>query len=211
MAKTIDATFDPSSKWKPIQEGIYPAHIKSLETKEVNTKAGNAIVVNMRYRIADEVVKYTQPVWKMDGYKYLKDNDNNKIPVMNGSGSQQEETCEHLKGRDFPDNGHFIFTDSSSSSKNRKYFELLNNLQIDCAETSVDGKKIKKLVLLEDEDVVGKPVMVTVKRQEFVTYETKHLPPDQQVRRSTFKVFNVNLWEDGQTLKSDELEEDVPF
>ena len=211
MAKTIDATFDPSSKWKPIQEGIYPAHIKSLETKEDNTRAGDAIVVNMRYRIADEVVKYTQPVWKMDGYKYLKDDDNNKIPVMNGSGGQLEETCEHLKGRDFPDNGHFIFTDSSSSSKNRKYFELLNNLQIDCAETSVDGKKIKKLVLLEDEDVVGKPVMVTVKRQEFVTYETKHLPPDQQERRSTFKVFNVNLWEDGQTLESDELEEDVPF
>ena len=211
MAKTIDATFDPSSKWKPIQEGVYPAHIKSLETKEVNTRAGDAIVVNMRYRVADEVVKYTQPVWKMDGYKYLTDDDNNKIPVNNGSGKQQEETCEHLKGREFQDNGFFVFTDSSSSSKNRRYFELLDNLQVSCAETSVDGKKVKKLVLLEDEDVVGKPVMVTVKRQEFVTYETKHLPPDQQVRRSTFKVFNVNLWEDGQTLESDELEEDVPF
>ena len=150
MAKTIDATFDPSSKWKPIQEGVYPAHIKSLETKEVNTRAGDAIVVNMRYRVADEVVKYTQPVWKMDGYKYLTDDDNNKIPVNNGSGKQQE-------------------------------------------------------------DVVGRPVMVNVKRQEFVTYETKHLPPDQQERRSTFKVFSVSLWEDGQTLESDELEEDVPF
>ena len=211
MAKTIDATFDPSSKWKPIQEGVYPAHIKSLETKEVNTRAGDAIVVNMRYRVADEVVKYTQPVWKMDGYKYLTDDDNNKIPVNNGSGKQQEETCEHLKGREFQDNGFFVFTDSSSSSKNRRYFELLDNLQIDCAETTVGGRKVKKLVLLEDEDVVGKPVMVTVKRQEFVTYETKHLPPDQQERRSTFKVFSVSLWEDGQTLESDELEEDVPF
>jgi hypothetical protein len=75
----------------------------------------------------------------------------------------------------------------------------------------VGGRKVKKLVLLEDEDVVGRPVMVTVKRQEFVTYETKHLPPDQQERRSTFKVFSVSLWEDGQTLESDELEEDVPF
>ena len=211
MAKTIDATFDPSSKWKPIQEGVYPAHIKSLETKEVNTRAGDAIVVNMRYRVADEVVKYTQPVWKMDGYKYLTDDDNNKIPVNNGSGKQQEETCEHLKGREFQDNGFFVFTDSSSSSKNRRYFELLDNLQIDCAETTVGGRKVKKLVLLEDEDVVGRPVMVTVKRQEFVTYETKHLPPDQQERRSTFKVFSVSLWEDGQTLESDELEEDVPF
>ena len=27
MAKTIDATFDPTSKWKPIEEGEYPAHV----------------------------------------------------------------------------------------------------------------------------------------------------------------------------------------
>jgi hypothetical protein len=211
MAKTIDATFDPSSKWMPIEEGVYPAHIKSLETKEVNTKAGEAIVVNMRYKVADEVAKYTQPVWEMDGYNYVKDDNNNKIPVTNGSGKQEEATCGHLKGREFPDNGFFVFTDSGSSSKNRKYFELLDNLQVKCTEAKVDGKKVKKLVLLEDEDVVGKPVMVTVKRHEFVTYETKHLSPDQQVRRSTFKVTNVNLWEDGQTLESDELEEDVPF
>ncbi len=53
--------------------------------------------------------------------------------------------------------------------------------------------------------------MVTLKRQEFVTYETKHLPPEQQERRSTFKVTNVNLWKDGQEIASEELEEDVPF
>ena len=47
--------------------------------------------------------------------------------------------------------------------------------------------------------------------KEYITYDTKHLPPDQQERRSTFKVFNVKLWEDGQTLEPDELSEDVPF
>ena len=30
MAKSLDATYDPSKKWKPIEEGIYPAHVKSL-------------------------------------------------------------------------------------------------------------------------------------------------------------------------------------
>ena len=54
MAKPIDAIFDPNSTWKPIEEGEYPAHIKSLTTKEVNTKAGEAIVVNMTYKVADE-------------------------------------------------------------------------------------------------------------------------------------------------------------
>jgi hypothetical protein len=211
MAKTIDATFDPKSKWKPIEEGEYPAHIKSLTTKEVNTRAGEAIVVNMRYKVADEVTEMTQLLWKMDGYKYITNTDNERVPVTNGSGEQETTTCEHLKGRELQDNGFFIFTSGSSSSKNRRYFELLDNLQVKCKETSVDGKKVKKLVLLEEGDVVGKPVMVTVKRQEYVTYDTKHLPPDQQERRSTFKVFNVKLWEDGQALEPDELSEDVPF
>ena len=211
MAKTIDATFDPSSRWKPIEEGVYPAHVMSLETKEVTTRAGEAIVVNMKYKVADEVAEYTQPVWEMEGYEYAMDKDNNKVPVMNGDGEQAITTCEHLKGRELQDNGFFVFTDSGSSSKNRRYFELLDNLQVKCTETTVDGKKIKKLVLLEEEDVVGKPVMVTLKRQEFVTYETKHLPPEQQERRSTFKVNNVKVWEGGEEVSSEELKEDVPF
>ena len=133
MAKTIDATFDPSDVWKPIEEGVYPAHIKSLQTKEVNTRAGEAIVINMRYKVADEVIEITQPLWKMDGFKYVKDTDNNKVPITNGKGEQKTTTCEHLKGREFNDNGFFIFTSGSSSSKNRRYFELLDNLNIKCS------------------------------------------------------------------------------
>jgi hypothetical protein len=165
----------------------------------------------MKYKVADEVAEYTQPVWEMEGYEYAMDNDNNKIPVMNGDGEQATMTCEHLKGRELQDNGFFVFTDSGSSSKNRRYFELLDKLQIKCTETTVDGKKIKKLVLLEEEDVAGKPVMVTLKRQEFVTYETKHLPPDQQERRSTFKVNDVKVWENGKNVDVEELKEEVPF
>ena len=85
MAKTIDATFDPTSKWKPIEEGEYPAHVSSLTTKEVNTRAGEAIVVNMKYKVADEVIEMTQPLWKMDGYKYITNTDNEKVPVTNAS------------------------------------------------------------------------------------------------------------------------------
>ena len=211
MPKTIEATYDPSKIWKPIEEGIYPAHIKGISSKEVHTRAGEAIVVNMRYRVADEVTKYTQPLWEMDGYKYVTDDDDQRVPLTNGKGEQSVSTCEHLKGKEFQDNGFFIFTDSSASTKNRRYFELLNNLEINCEETDLDGNKVKKLVLIEEDDVVGKPVMVTVKRQEFVTSETKHLPVEQQERRHTFKVFNVVLWEEGQQLDATELDEDVPF
>jgi len=211
MAKTLEATFDPSDKWMPIEEGTYPAHIKSLSTKEMNTRAGEAIIVNMEYKVADEVSSVTQNVWKMDGYKYQKDTDGNRIPVTNGNGEQKVASCAHLRDKVFYDNGYFIFTDTSSASKNRRYFELLDKLNVKCEETNVEGKKVKKLVLIEEDDVVGKPVLITVKRHEYVTSDTKHLPHDQQERRSTFKVFNVKLWKDGTEIDPVELEDDVPF
>tara|TARA_R100001480_G_C4689496_1_gene175950 strand:+ start:115 stop:750 length:636 start_codon:yes stop_codon:yes gene_type:complete len=211
MAKTLDATFDPSNKWMPIEEGTYPAHIKSLSTKEINTRAGEAIVVNMEYKVADEVSSITQNVWKMDGYKYQKDTNGNRIPVTNGDGEQKVVSCSHLRDKVFQDNGHFIFTDTSSASKNRRYFELLDNLGVKCSEANVEGKKVKKLVLVEEDDVVGKPVLITVQRHQFVTSETKHLSPDQQERRSTFKVKNVTLWKEGTAIDPVELEDDVPF
>ena len=211
MAKTLDATFDPSDKWMPIEEGTYPAHIKSLSTKEMNTRAGEAIIVNMEYKVADAVSLFNQDVWKMDGYKYQKDTDGNRIPVTNGNGEQKVTSCAHLRDKVFYDNGYFIFTDTSSASKNRKYFELLDKLNVKCDETNVEGKKVKKLVLIEENDVVGKPVLITVKRHEYVTSDTKHLPHDQQERRSTFKVSNVNLWKDGTPIDPVELEDDVSF
>tara|TARA_R100000501_G_C2618874_1_gene112323 strand:+ start:973 stop:1608 length:636 start_codon:yes stop_codon:yes gene_type:complete len=211
MAKKIGATFDPNSIWKPIEEGTYPAHIKSISNREIQTRAGEAIVVNMTYKVSDDVDKETQLLWKMDGYEYVKDDNGNRIPIENGNGTQSTSSCDHLKGRDFQDNGWFIFTSGSAAGKNKRYFELLANLEVKCKEEKVDGKTMKTLVLLEESDVVGKPVKITVKRQEFVTSETKHLPPDQQVKRSTFKVSNVTEWTEGQQLQVDELEGDVPF
>ena len=208
MAKALDATFDPTQQWVPTQEGTYPAHVTSLTSKEVNTRAGEAIVVNMTYKVAPEVSEVTQPVWEMDGYNYKKDpQTGNKIPVFNGSGTQSEASCGHLKDKILYDNGFFVFTDTSSASKNSRYFQLLENLDIKCE----DDKGIKKLVLIEEEDVVGKPVLVTTRRQEYVTKETRDLPTDQQEKRATFKVNTVTLWEDGDVLTQDELDDNVPF
>ena len=210
--KSIDAVYDPNSTWKPIEEGEYPAHIKTLNTKEVNTKAGEAIVVNMTYKVADEAADLEQLVYEMDGYKYKREQDNNRIPVANGSGEQATTDCGHLVGRDLWDNGWFIFTNSESGSKNSRYFQLLENLGIKVEEQMLGDKKVKKLVLIEEDDVKGKPVLIDLRRQEYVTSETKHLPPEQQEWRTSFKVFNVKPWESGQKLSFDELDgDDVPF
>ena len=205
------AVYDPNDRPKRVEEGIYPAHIASLTTKDVNTKAGQAIVVNMTYKIADEVADQNQLMWEMDGFKYVLDENKEKIAVMNGSGKQKEESCDHLLGRTFYDNGWFVFTTAQSSSKNERYFQLLDKLGIDCKEQKVEGKKVKKLVLIEDEDVIGKPVLVDVKRQSYITKETRDLPADQQERRNIFRVTNLSAWHEGKALSADELSGDVPF
>ena len=205
------AVYDPDDRPKRVEEGVYPAHIASLQTKDVNTRAGQAIVVNMTYKVADEVADQTQPMWEMDGYKYVLDEDSNKIPVMNGSGKQMEESCDHLLGRTFYDNGWFVFTTSQSASKNERYFSLLDKLGVKCKEQNIDGKKVKRLVLLEEDDVVGQPVMVNVKRQSYITKETRDLPPAEQERRNIFRVTNIEKWHEGKTISADELSGDVPF
>ena len=206
MAKTLDAIFDPTSQFVPITEGTYPAHIISLVSKEVNTRAGAAIVVNMQYKVADEVQEMEQALYEMDGYDYKTNSSGDRIPVMNGKG-QAVTKCNHLKGKTFYDSGFFVFTDTSSASKNARYFQLLEGLEVECE----DDEGIKKLVLLEEEDVMGKAVMVTVKKSQYVTKETKDLPVSEQIKRTTFKVAVVDKWNGGKDISQDELDDDVPF
>ena len=88
---------------------------------------------------------------------------------------------------------------------------MLDTLGIECAEVEVGGDTHKKLVLIETEDVVGKPVQITVARTSYITKDTKHLPPDQQERKTIFKVKTIDTWKDGNPLSEDELSSDVPF
>ena len=211
MAKEINAFYDESSQWKPTEVGDYPAHISGLTTKEMMTKAGEAIIVNMTYKIADEAADLQQLVFEMDGYKYQLDNEGNRVPVTNGDGEQVTTDCSHLVGETKYDSGWFIFTSSESGSKNARYFRLLENLGIKVEEQTLGDKKVKKLVLLEEGDVLGKPVIIDLQREEYITSDTKHLAPEQQVKRAAFKVKNVQPWADGVEISEDEVEGDVPF
>ena len=211
MAKKLDAIFNPSEQWRPVEEGTYPAHINKLSTREVPTKAGDAIVVNMEYKIATEVSESFQEVFEMEGYEYIKDDNDERIHILDGDGNPSSINCSHLKDRIYKDNGFFIFLNSSSGSKNARYFELLEDLDIKCKTAKVDGKEVKELVLIEEEDVIGKAVMVTLKRETYITTATKNLPPHEQQQRSTFKVSSAKTWEGGESISPEELEEDVPF
>lgn len=211
MAKELDNVLFDSTKeqaFVPVEEGTYPAHISQLEVKEVNTRAGAAIVVNMGYTLAEECGKMEQPLFEMDGYKHRLDVNGKKIPIIDRETNEQKTTkCGHLPDKKFYDNGFFIFTTTESANKNSRYFKLLEGLGIELEE--VNGKK--KLVLIEEDDVVGLPVNVTLATHTYVTRDTRDLPIDQQEKRSILKAKEIVLWEGGERISQEELDDDVPF
>jgi hypothetical protein len=116
-----------------------------------------------------------------------------------------------MVGRDFRDKGHFVFSDSASSGKNRRYFQLLQTFGVELEEEEADGNTIQRLVLLDEEDVVGKPAYVRLSPEKYVTRDTKHLPESEQDWRTAWKVDRVEKWESGKTISPDEVKDDIPF
>tara|TARA_Y100001973_G_C5171572_1_gene319381 strand:- start:558 stop:1175 length:618 start_codon:yes stop_codon:yes gene_type:complete len=205
MAVELDgAVYNPSDKPKKIQEGKYPGHISHIETKEMNTKAGPAIIVNMKFKTAEEVSEQNQSVWELDGFEYVTDDNGKKVPVLDKGGKQVLESCDHMVGKEFYSKGWFIFKDAKSSSKNSRYFELLEKLGVDCKVQKVNGKSVKKLVLLEEKDVMGKPVLFDLKKETYMTRDTNE-------ERSVMKVSNLEPWHEGKALESFDLSDEVPF
>ncbi len=207
--KDIGAEYDPSKNpFTPLEPGNYPAHIVGYGTREVQTKAGPAIVINLTYQVAEEASKLIQMCWEMDGYDYRTDNNGERIPIANGKGKQKSIKCNHLVGRKFKDNGTFVFTNSESSGKNKRYFDLLDTLDVELQENK-DG--VTPLSLLEEEDVIGKPVFAKVGSETYITSETKNLPEGEQEKRTAWKVFSIHTWSEGERMSQDDLEDPLPF
>ena len=198
--KELDATYDPTKNpFTPIEPGFYPAHVVSFGTREVNTKVGEAIVINMTYEIAEEAGDLTQIVFEMDGFEYKTDNNGDKIVLKNNKGATQSVNCKHLVGKKFRDNGTFVFTGDESSGRNRRYYELLNSLGINL-EANKDGNY--PLSLLEESDVIGRPVLAKLSSEKY---------QKDGEERTAWKVFTVIEWNDGQVKSKDEIENDLPF
>tara|TARA_R100000742_G_C4268010_1_gene86296 strand:- start:37 stop:636 length:600 start_codon:yes stop_codon:yes gene_type:complete len=198
--KEIDATYDPTKNpFTPIEPGSYPAHIIDYNTREVKTKVGDAIVINLTYEIAEEAGELVQICYEMDGFNYKLDENNNKISMKDSDGKTKSVQCKHLVGKKFRDNGTFVFTGTDSSGRNRRYFDLLTTLGVSLKENS-DGEF--PLSLVEEEDVVGLPVFVKLNSEEY--------EKDGETR-TAWKVFNIESWNNGQKKSVDEIEEDLPF
>ena len=198
--KEIDATYDPTATpFTPIEPGSYPAHIVDYNTREVKTKVGDAIVINLTYEVAEEAGELVQICYEMDGYEYKKDEAGNKIAIKDADGKTKTVQCKHLVGKKFRDNGTFVFTGSENSSRNRRFFDLLSTLGVSLKE---DSNGNFPLSLVEEDDVVGLPVFVKLNSEEY--------EKDGEVR-TAWKVFNVQQWDNGQKKSAEEIDEDLPF
>ena len=92
--KELDAKYDPTkSQFTPIVTGFYPAHVSGYSTREVKTKVGDAIVINLTYQIADEAGDKTQLMYEMDGYEYKLDDNGNKVVVKDKDGKSKSVQC----------------------------------------------------------------------------------------------------------------------
>ena len=199
--KEIDATYNPSKNpYTPIEPGFYPAHVTGFGTREVKTKVGDAIVVNLTYEIAEQAGELSQIIYEMDGYNYKLDSMDDRITVTDKDGKSQTTKCTHLVGKKFRDNGTFVFTGAESSGRNRRYFDLLSTLGVSLKE---DSNGEFPLSLLEEDDVIGVPVLAKLGSEEYVNKDGE--------KRTAWKVFNVEQWNDGERLSKEELEEDLPF
>jgi len=198
--KEIDATYDPTKNpFTPIEPGFYQAHVVGYGTREVKTKVGDAIVVNLTYQIADEAGELTQILYEMDGFEYKTDKNRERIAVLNEKGQSKTAKCKHLVGKRFRDNGTFVFTGNESSGRNRRYFDLLSTLGVNLKE---DSNGNFPLSLLEEDDVIGVPVLAKLGSEEYEKDGEK---------RTAWKVFNITEWFDGERISKEEVEDDLPF
>lgn len=175
------------SEYTPLYKGVFPAHVKSLSTRDVNLRngGGKALVYTIEYKLAEETTKVK-----------AKDDKGNEVD------------CAHMVGKLFKDKGTFLFRDSASFGKNRRYKELTDTLGISLEKVDKDGKTLFKLPDLMDyvDDVKGQAVLVTLDDEKWTNKDGEE--------RKSVKVFSIQSWKDGKSLSSQEMDtsdEDMPF
>ena len=136
---------------KPIVKGMYPAHIKDIDSREAETKFGTATVVELRVSMGLE-------------------NELKKVKVVIDG---KEETAEYLFDKEFVSKGIFLYTDTDKSGLNRNYLRFCKTFAIEGEEEEVEGKMMTALPnLVEDASIIkGEPVIVSLEKEYWKTRE----------------------------------------
>jgi len=196
MIEIPDTTYNEATDGMiPIVPGIYPAHVAALESRDLDTKAGEQTVFNITFLIADEVTKTTVA-------KLVKNGDGKLVQDMDGNGKPSTVSAAFMKSKRFNSRGIWLTPNPSQGQgwRNRNYKEFFENLGVDFPKNG-DGNV--SLALVEESDVIGHPCFVKLQREQY--------EKDGEVR-FVWKVFDVFPWTDGKLLPAAEVkEDDLPF
>jgi len=187
MEKLAGVYFDPSdAENKPTLLGTFPAHV--IDFEEGNPVNG-ATPYNVTFRFAPEAADLVGFNWQ-----------NKTEEAPNGV----EESAVHMVGRKIRSVGIWLNKNPKPGEgwKNRDYVNLLESCQIELPLVKVDGKELKQIVTMEEYEVLGKPILVTVKLEQDKREQFKD--------RFYPKGFSFQPWVDGETIDVGEDEVD-PF
>ena len=198
--KDVDAQFDSSKVSVMMEEGVYPAHVKwDRYTEDKVTKVGVADIFGLKYKIAQEADKMTQKCYQRGENGNFRIENNKRVPTI-VDGKHLEISCEQFVGRELYANGLFLFKGAEGSGRNKQYTEFLDAIGVELDEIEVEGHKVKKLMAIEEKDVVGKAVFVRVAYKE--NGKTHTFYPT---------VVDVLKWDNGTNLSEDEMADDLLF
>ena len=198
--KKTDAQHDPLASIM-LAEGVYTAHVVGFEVREDwQTKVGVADIFSLQYKLAPDVEKLSQECYRrgING-TFAVGEDGKRIPILDDEGNTLRISCKQFTGRKLYANGLFLFKGAAGSGRNSKYAEFLDNIGVKLEEVDVDGHKVKQLLAIEEEDVMGKALLVQVaykanKKGDF--YPT---------------VVDTLKWADGKPISIEEAMDDLPF
>ena len=102
MIEIPDTTYNEATDGMiPIVPGIYPAHVAALESRDLDTKAGEQTVFNVTFLIADEVTKTTVA-------KLIKNGDGKLVQDMDGNGKPSTVSAAFMKSKRFNSRGIWL-------------------------------------------------------------------------------------------------------
>lgn len=170
------------TQWKPFVEGTYWGHIVDASTRVVEWQNYKARVYNYKVKIHADT----------------------DLTLGTGYAGREIKSIGVFRYLEPTENDKFV----SHPSGNRNYLSFCEALSVECPkkEKEIDGKKVEVRMLpaLNLSDVNGKPVKAIVKKG-------KAFKDKNGDTRYYFDVKWVERWTDGEVIKTEEGDNEIPF
>ena len=190
IMKKFDATFeDGTDGYQPATPGKYPAHVSEFE---VRTFDSGSKVFNIEFILAEECKSMQVQKHERKGKTYIPCNKDNGDPEIVSAG--------FMTGKKYRSAGVWLTPKLPEDQrwKNRTYKEFFTNMGI---EFPKDDKGVVQLGEVEEEDVIGMPVLADVKPYTYTNKDGEE--------KTSLRVLSLFPWDDGKRVKPKEPE--VPF